>query len=148
MNAIRRVLRDHLRERPFDFFVALILFFVGFTVIIDDHWPEKNVDNPIVQIIVIIISIYLMVASIMIMSSLSCNRKKRPVLSLMGEMYGWMMVSFASIAIILTYLGSMIGGVPQSWWGFSVMMFIWCGMFISSGVRYLDLLQVYRSLKK
>jgi hypothetical protein len=66
----------------------------------------------------------------------------------MGEMYGWMMVSFASIAIILTYLGSMIGGVPKSWWAFSIMMFIWFGMFISSSVRYLDLLQVYRSLKK
>ena len=142
------MLRNHLRERPFDFFVALILFFVGFTVIIDDHWPERNVDNIVVQMIIIVISIYLMVASTIIMASLSCNRKKRPVLSLMGEMYGWMMISFASFAIILTYLGSTVGGAPSSWWAFSIMMFVWLGMLISSAVRYLDLLQVYRSLKR
>jgi hypothetical protein len=148
MSMVKGVLRNKLRERPFDFFVALVLFFIGFAVIVDDSWPEKGVNNSLIQLIVLVISIYLMAAAVIIMMSLSCNRRSKPILSLMGEMYGWMMISFASIAILLTYLGSIVADGPSSWWGFAIMMLLWLGMLFSSSVRFIDLFQVYGSLKR
>lgn len=147
MNNIKGVLRNKLRQRPFDFYVAVLLFITGLYSIIDDSWPE-NVENHLVSTLIVIISLYLMGASVIIMLSLSCHRQKYPVLALMGEMYGWMFVASASLATTILYLGSLIGDTPSSWWGFSAMMVIWVGMFIASSVRFFDLLIIYRSLKK
>ena len=146
METIRGVLRNHLRERPFDFYVAFLLFGVGAYTIVNDHWPE-SINSPFVQTAIAAISIYLIVASAIIMFSITCRRKKWPVLSLMGEMYGWLFVSAASIATVLLYLGAILGGVPSDWTSWIVMISIWLGLFIASGLRFLDLFNVYRSLK-
>jgi hypothetical protein len=147
MNNIKGVLRNKLRQRPFDFYVAVLLFIVGLYSIVSDTWPE-NVENKVVSTIIVIISLYLMVASVMIMSSLSCKRQNHPVLALMGEMYGWMFVASASLATLLLYLGSLIGNNPSSWWAFAAMIVVWGGMLLASIVRFLDLLIIYRGLKK
>ena len=89
-----------------------------------------------------------MAASVIIIASMSCRRKNHPVLALMGEMYGWMFVSFASFATALMYLGSTIYATPASWFAFGVMEVVWIGMCLASGVRFLDLYNVYRGLKR
>jgi hypothetical protein len=147
MDKIRGVLRNKLRQRPFDFYVAVLLFITGFYSIISDTWPE-SVENKLVSTLIVIISLYLMGASVIIMASLSCKRQKYPVLALMGEMYGWMFVASASLATIILYLGSLIGNSPSSWWAFSALVLIWGGMLIASAIRFFDLLIIYRSLKK
>lgn len=141
------MLRNKLRERPFDFYVAILLFITGFYSIISDTWPE-SVENKLVSTLIVIISLYLMGASVIIMASLSCKRQKHPVLALMGEMYGWMFVASASLATIILYFGSLIGNSPSSWWAFSALVLIWGGMLIASAIRFFDLLIIYRSLKK
>jgi hypothetical protein len=147
MSKVKGVLRNKLRERPFDFYVAILLFITGFYSIVSDTWPE-SVQNKLVSTIIVIISLYLMAASVMIMASLSCKRQKYPVWSLMGEMYGWMFVSSASLATVMLYFGSLIGNSPSSWWSFSALVLIWGGMLIASAIRFFDLLIIYRSLKK
>lgn len=147
MNNIKGVLRNKLRQRPFDFYVAVLLFITGFYSIISDTWPE-NIENKIVSTIIVIISLYLMGASTIIMLSLSCKRQNHPVLALIGEMYGWMFVASASLATLFLYLGSLIADEPSSWWGFAAIVIIWLGMFLASIIRFFDLLIIYRGLKK
>lgn len=147
MNKVKGVFRSKLRDRPFDFYVAVLLFITGVYSIISDSWPE-SVGNDLISTLIVITSLYLMGASSIIMISLSCKRQKYPVLSLMGEMYGWMFVASASLATLLMYIGSLIGNAPHSWWSFSAMIVIWGGMLLASAVRFFDLLLIYRSLKK
>jgi len=146
MESIKGVLRNHLRERPFDFYVAFLLFGVGTYTIVNDNWPE-SIQSTFVQTAIAAISIYLVAASAIIMFSLTCRRKKWPVLSLIGEMYGWLFVSAASIATVLLYIGVVLGDAPSSWTSWIVMISIWFGLFIASGLRFLDLFNVYRSIK-
>ena len=147
MSSIKGVLRNHLRERPFDFYVACLIFFAGLLSIVSDAWPE-SIQRPLAFILITAISLYYMIASAIVILSLSLNRKKHPVFALMGEMYGWMFISAASIATTLLYLGFLVNGAPQSWGLWIILVLIWLGLAISSGVRFLDLSSVYRSLKK
>lgn len=147
MSKVKGVFRSKLRDRPFDFYVAVLLFLTGFYSIISDSWPE-SLGNSLISTLIVIISLYLMGASVIIMLSLSCKRQKHPVLALMGEMYGWMFVASASLATLFMYFGSLIGNSPSSWWVFSAMIVVWGGMLMASAIRFFDLLLIYRSLKK
>lgn len=147
MSEIKGVLRNHLLERPFDFYVAFLLFLVGVYSIVSDHWPE-GIDNGLVRMLIMIISFYYILASVIVMISLSCRRRRCPVLSLMGEMYGWLFISAASFASVLMYIGSVFGGAPQSWAAWGILLIVWFGLFIASGLRFLDLFNVYRSIKR
>jgi len=147
MNKIKGVLRNHLSERPFDFYVAFLLFGSSIYSIVSDSWPE-DIDNGVVSTLIGIISIYFIVASSVIMASLACRRQRWPVMTLMGEMYGWMFVAAASIASVLMYVGSVVGGAPSSWAVWAIMLFVWFGLFVASGIRFLDLFNIYRSLRK
>ena len=147
MNKIKGVLANHLRERPFDFYVAAILFLLGMFAIFSDSWPE-SFGNSIVQIIIVIVSLYYVIASVMIMVSLSCKRKNHPVLALMGEMYGWLFVACGSLATSIAYIGMLFSYIPNDWRIWGIMFAVWIGLFISSGIRFLDLFSVYRSFKK
>jgi len=147
MNKIKGVLRNHLSERPFDFYVAFLLFGSSIYSIVSDSWPE-DIDNGVVSTLIGIISIYFIVASSVIMASLACRRQRWPVMTLMGEMYGWMFVAAASIASVLMYVGSVVGSAPSSWAVWAIMLFVWFGLFVASGIRFLDLFNIYRSLRK
>ena len=133
-------------KRPFDFYVAFLLFCAGFYSIINDSWPE-NVGNPVVQAFIVIVSIYLMTAAAVIMATLLCKKASRPIFSLMGEFYGWMFVAAGSLATALMYLGSIVHDAPSSWWVWSMLFTAWVGVTIASAIRSFDLYLVYRSLK-
>lgn len=147
MNKIKGVLANHLRQRPFDFYVAAILFLMGWYAVFSDAWPEYF-GNTIMQAIIVIVSLYYIVAGAMIMLSLSCKRKQYPVLALMGEMYGWLFVACGSLATAIAYIGMLVSSLPADWRLWGIMLAVWIGLFLSSGVRFLDLFSVYRSLKK
>lgn len=147
MKDIKRVLSDKLSKRPFDFYVAAILFFMGFFAIFSDSWPE-NFGNPAMQTIIVIISLYYVFAGAMIMISLGCQRKKFPILSLMGEMYGWLFVACGALATSFAYIGMLFSYIPNDWRLWAIMLGVWIGLFIASAVRFVDLFNVYRSLKK
>ena len=145
MNTIKRVFRNHLRERPFDFYVAFVLFFLGVWGFVDPSWPESYADGDLL-VIMTIVSIYLMISSGFIMASLLCKRQKHPVLALMGEMYGWFFISAAATATSIVYIVALYHSVPNfSIW--AIWFLIWGGLAISAGVRAFDLFYFYRSLK-
>jgi hypothetical protein len=146
MSNIKGVVRSHLRERPFDFYVAALLFLVGFYAVVSDSWPE-SIGNALVSTIIYIVSLYYIIAGVVIMLSLGCNRKKHPVWALMGEMYGWMFVAAAALATVLTYCGSLVSGNVSDIPIALLLLAVWLGLFISSAVRFIDLFSVYRSLK-
>lgn len=147
MNQIRGVLANHLRQRPFDFYVAAMLFLMGLYAVFSDTWPE-SFGNGIMQALIVIVSLYYVFAGAILMLSLSCKRKNYPVLALMGEMYGWLFVSCGSLAISIAYIGMLFSSLPSDWRLWGILLAVWIGLFISSGVRFLDLFSVYRSLKK
>ena len=144
MNSVKGTLRNKLRERPFDFYVVFVLFIFGAWGIIDPLWPEEYVKG-ILLIIVTIIDIYLIVSSLFIFLSLSCKRHRHPILALMGEMYGWLFISAAALAISIIYGISFYNQI-ESLWILGVWTVIWLGMAIAAGIRAYDLFIFYRSL--
>jgi hypothetical protein len=133
--------------RPFDFYVALLLFCAGLYSIVNDKWPE-GVGNDITETFIVIVSLYLMTAAAVIMVSLLCKKASRPVFSLMGELYGWMFVAAASLATSIMYIGAVLHNEPSSWWLWGILFTMWVGMTIASSIRSFDLIIVYRSLQK
>lgn len=140
-----------LRARTLDFYVAFLVFFIGFSGIADPTWPERF-SHSWEYWLVFVEDIYLMVASVVIMASLIIREKKSCKInvlipSIIGEMFGWLFISTASAVIILS-----------SWWippsalveetnsvSFFAWILIWLGLGISSFLRYLDLRIHYRS---
>lgn len=147
MDSIKGVLANHLRQRPFDFYVAAMLFLMGMYSIFSDSWPE-SFNSPVMETIIVVVSLYYIFAGSIIMSTLSCKRRKHPVIALMGEMYGWLFVACGSLATSIAYIGMLFSSLPVDWRLWSIMLAVWFGLFLSSGVRFLDLFSVYRSIKK
>ena len=145
MNLLRKSLSTHLRDRPFDFYVAFVLFMLGLWAFVDPTWPERYTEGGM-YFMMMFIMVYLMIAAGFIMSSLLCKRKKHPVLALMGEMYGWFFIAAAALATSVIYLVSLAHGV-QSFPIWAVWFVIWVGLFLASIIRGIDLFYFYRSLK-
>jgi hypothetical protein len=145
MNKLKIALGTHLRDRPFDFYVAFVLFMLGLWAFVDPSWPERYTDGGM-YVLMMFIMVYLMVAAGFIMASLLCKRQKHPVLALMGEMYGWFFIAAAALATSIIYLVALYHGVSSfSVW--AVWFVIWMGLFFASAVRAIDLFYFYRSLK-
>ena len=146
-NTVLRALPIALRERPLDFYTALILFMVGMYSLIDHTFPERFQD-PTIIFIIYIISGYLMAASALILSTMLCNKVKRPVFSIMGEFYGWMLVVSASVAISILYLASLFfGNTPTNWTTWALWVVAWIGMAIASFLRTVDLWQTFKVIR-
>lgn len=143
---VEGVFRNKLRERPFDFYVAFVLFLLGLYGIIDDGFPESSAGGEYLWLMHLICT-YFMIASAVIILSLTCHRKKHPVLALMGEMYGWAFIAAAALATALSYLSVFFTGGAQNWFSWFIWLMIWVGMAIASLFRSLDLYKFYRSLK-
>ena len=147
LNNIKGMFRSHLRERPFDFYVAFVLFLLGVYGIVDDGWPESLIIEDY-SWIVTILSMYLMIPSGVIMISLTCNRKKRPIFALMSEMYGWFFIAAAATATALSYVGALVVSYPDNVISWLIWFTIWIGMAVASAVRAFDLYAFYRSITK
>lgn len=147
VNNIKGMFRSSLRERPFDFYIAFVLFLLGIYGIVDEGWPESLIIEEY-SWIVTLIGMYLMIPSGVIMASLACKRKKHPIFALMGEMYGWFFISAAATATALSYVGAIVVSYPDNITSWIVWLVIWIGMATASMVRACDLHSLYRSLKK
>lgn len=143
MSHIKGVLRNHLRERPFDFYTAFVIFLAGAYAFFSPNWPE-DAHVPPVQGIIMIVSAYMMVASLFVMSALLCNRKKRPIYAIFAEMWGWLAISAASAAVTIMYLAQLIQNGSEQLGVATILGLIWFGMAIASGIRSLDIYLVLR----
>ena len=143
MEKVLRALPIGLRERPLDFYTVFVLFLVGVYGIVDDNFPERF-QQPLSSIFVNIISFYLIIAASLVMSSLLCNRKDKPLYAYMTEFFGWMLITAASVAASLLYVASISMGNPNSWILWSIWLLIWIGMAVSSLIRTYDLYNLTR----
>jgi hypothetical protein len=140
-----------LRARPLDFYVAFLVLFLGFSGLLDPTWPERFEDS-VIYWVVMIEDIYLILASVAIMTSLLIRegkgcRMKVLIPSIIGEMFGWLFVSSAAWVIVLTAWWIPPSAVvntndPVSFWSW---ILVWVGLGISSFYRYIDLRHHYRS---
>lgn len=147
MSAVFRSLPISLRERPLDFYTALVLFSIGLYSVFDTTFPERFNDQLIVFIIHIIGG-YLMAAAALIVSTMLCNKVKRPVFSIMGEFYGWMLVVSASVAISVLYITyAVFSGTVDNWTTWTLWLLAWLGMAIASFLRTVDLWQTYKVIR-
>lgn len=148
MNKIYRALPDGLRERPLDFYTALVLMLVGVYGILDDTFPERFQDQ-LTILLVNIISIYLMISSSVILVALMKDRRKYPAFTLFGQLFGWAFISAAALAASLLYaINLLISGSPDSWAIWLLWVLIWFGMFFSAMLRTMELYFIYRGCKK
>lgn len=146
MNIINGTLRNKLRERPFDFYVAFVLFIFGAWGIIDPNWPEKYLSGVLLTIVTII-DIYLILSSLFILLCLSCKRHRHPILALVGEMYGWLFIAAAALAISIIYAASFYDKL-DSLWLLGTWSMVWAGMSIAAGLRSYSLFIFYKKLIK
>ena len=144
MNSVKGTLRNKVRERPFDFYVAFVLFIFGAWGMIDPLWPEGYVNGALL-VVVTIIDIYLIFSSLFILMCLSCKRQRHPIMALVGEMYGWLFISAAALAISLIY-GISFYHKLDSLWILGVWTVIWLGMSAAAALRSYTLFIFYRSL--
>lgn len=138
MQTIKRVFRNHLRERPFDFYTAFVIFIAGAYALFSPVWPEET-SIPQITILVNLVSAYMMIASAIVISSLLCNRKKSPVYAVLAEMWGWLAISAASFAVSLIYIAKIIYSGSDNLFLGIVLTLVWFGMCLASGFRSLDI---------
>ena len=137
MQTVKGALRN-LRERPFDFYVAFLIFLAGCYALFSQTWPESFHQSTTTTLIHIV-SVYMITAALIVMSSLLCNRIKRPVFSIMAEMWGWLAISAASTATFLMYSFMLATNEVQDFGLASVLDLVWLGMALASGFRSLDI---------
>jgi hypothetical protein len=142
-----------IKSRPLDFFVAFLVFFLGFYGFLDPTWPERF-DDSILYWIVTIEDLYFVTAGAVIMSALiikqMCANKlgKWFVRSLVAEMFGWLFISISAAVTALT-----IPWIPPSVFAAEegpllwVWFFLWAGLSSSAFVRYLDIRTLGRHSK-
>ena len=143
MKKILGALPDGLRERPLDFYTAFVLFLVGVYGIVDETFPERY-QQPISHIFIHLISIYLIVAASLVLSSLFCNKKNKPVYAFLTELFGWMLICAASVAASLLYVASAVLYDISSWVTWTIWLLIWIGMAVASLIRTYDLYVITR----
>lgn len=120
---------------------------IGVYALFDSTFPERFQDETII-LIIHIIGGYLMAASLLIISTMLCNKVKRPIFSIMGEFYGWMLVVSASVATSLLYIASIFfGGAPENWITWLLWVVAWIGMAIASFLRTVDLWHTFKVIR-
>lgn len=129
---------DRIGKRPFDLYVAILIFLFGLYSLLDDHWPEDYHDG-ISLFLIQAVSAYMMVAAVLVIVSLLCNPAKRPLLSLLGEMWGWLAIAAASSATAIMFI-YMQFVVEMHYPVLAItMLTIWIGLSVSSVMRSLDI---------
>lgn len=147
MSEVFRSLPISLRERPLDFYTALVLFMVGLYSVFDSTFPERFNDNTIIFIIHLIGG-YLMAASALIITTMLCNKVKRPIFSIMGEFYGWMLIVSASVAITVLYVAAaLFAGTVDNWMTWGLWLLAWLGMAFASFLRTIDLWKTFKVIR-
>jgi preprotein translocase subunit SecG len=119
-------------------FAALLCFIVGLQMIVDPKFPEKT-GGVLEWSLITWISIYLMVASVLIIVVLCSNRDTCKAFTLFGGMYGWFFISSASLAMTLFYIASFIWYESQVLSFTFIITIVWCAMFIASLILSYDL---------
>lgn len=146
MQDIRRAFHQRLRERPFDFYTAFVIFIAGAYALFSPDWPEKT-SIPQINVLVNLVSIYMMVASIIVMSALLCNRKTKPAYAIFGEMWGWFAICAASFAVFLMYVARVVSNGSDNLFAAIVLILVWLGMCLASALRSLDIYIIIRNVK-
>jgi len=107
-------------------------------MIVDPKFPEKT-GGVLEWSLITWISLYLMVASVLIIVVLCSNRETCKAFTLFGGMYGWFFISSASLAMTLFYIASFIWYESQVLSFTLIITIVWCAMFIASLILSYDL---------
>jgi len=133
-NKIPQVLKD----RPFGIYVSTIVFGLGVYGLTNAE--DIAVNGTFMHIIVLLISLYFLIASMIVIASLVVNRYAHPTFAIFGEMYGWLFISAAALSTaILVPIQSVITSTGDG--GFiALITFFWATLFVASTVRAIDIL--------
>lgn len=139
----RRKVRGIL-SRPFDFYVAFLVTFIGGYGFLDPQWPE-SLGNPQYWIITIE-DIYLCLSGVVIMTALIARTLNyRVYLSMVAEMFGWLFVSAAAVVIVVSspWVPPVAVQLPnedlQTAW-----VLIWALLAAAAAVRYANIRNLLR----
>ena len=135
-----------VRNKPFGIYVACVIWGVGLVGLIAG--PPFEVAITPSQFFVTAVSVYFLTAATVVIVAMFSDEKKRPILSIFGEMYGWLFIAAAALATCVMYIESLFTyGMPSSVSEFVLWMGIWLGLFITASVRSVDILVSNRGQK-
>lgn len=136
-----------LRNRPFGIYVSTVVFALGVYGVSNSNDIVAN--SGIIQFFIVIVSGYLLAASMTVLSSLLVDAKRHPAFAIFGEMYGWLFISAASLATAIiiivqsAFTDEILDGGRIALW-----VFVWLMLFVTSFVRSLDILITHRGHNK
>lgn len=138
------------RSRPFDAYTALSLIVVGVYAVLDPTFPEGQTDA-FGSIFFNVVSLYFIVASIVMLAALFANENKHATFSYFGQMYAWGFISAAGLAAAVYQVWSGVAAQtvivdnPALFW---VVFFIWGAIGWAAFVRATDMWVNLRLTKK
>ena len=142
-------LPNGLRERPFDVLTAFLLVLLGVFEIVDPSWPEAY-ENDLNATILVIVSLYLMVAGFVILVAIFKDPKKYPVFSYFGQMFGWGFVAAATAITTIMYLyyAFLEDDEINNIYAFTAWLCIWMILTLVAFIRSFDMWMIFRRLSK
>lgn len=140
-------LPESIQQRPLDFYTAAVLFMIGIYALIDSSFPERFTDSLII-LIIHIVGGYLMAASALIISTMICDKVKRPIFAIIGEFYGWMLVVSASVVTVVLYFAAAIfSDNINNWIIWLLWVIAWAGMAVAAFLRTVDLWKTFKVIR-
>jgi len=137
-----------LKERPLDLYAAIMIFLGGIYILIDPSFPEKS-SKILNMSIITAIAFYMIISSVFIITALLINKNHCPPYTLFSEMYGWLFIASATLALSVFYLASIFLDNFYRTIEYWIAWFCtWFFMFVASLLRYSDLRQKYSEMKK
>jgi hypothetical protein len=144
------LLPQGFRERPFDAYTALSLIVVGFYALLDTSFPESQT-TPLGAALFFWIAIYLIVASVVLLTALFANQKTCYKFHYFGQMYAWMFIAAAGISVCFYQLwsGVISNSIPITNLGlYWIIFFIWGAVGWAAFVRSLEMYLNLRRTKQ
>ena len=135
----------NLRERPFDSYVSLLLFWIGLYQLVDPTWPEKYTDS-VSQLVIVIISLYLICAGMIIFLALIHDARKYPIFCFFGQMYGWSFMTAATAAVTLICVWNALSQPIYNVYMLIIWTSAWFFVTVASIIRASQMWREYRRL--
>ena len=135
-----------LRKRPFDVFVAVFLASAGVYQIVDPNFPEMQ-QQVISQLLLTTISIYMITAGLVIAWCI-LHRCKNIIMNMYIEMYAWMFMSAAVLAITIFDIYVGLSLPIYNYALYYAVLWFWILLSIATSIRWIDLHYVLKRVDK
>lgn len=137
---------SQIRERPFDFYLAVVLLIVSCMNIRSSENLPLYITKYLPSLLVDIISMYFIFACLILLISMILSNKNFPHFCFFAEMWSWAAITAASLSAFVVYIHILIIGNVQefNYWFWGMLMYFL--LSFSSFIRSLGMWLIYKKL--